>query len=144
MITVVPFETAHLDQIDLHGRETALGFFQKVDGLEDLGPSGTFICEGKVVMCAGVISLWPGVAEGWALTSRDARRSGVTLTRQARRLIEMAARAKGYRRVQMAVRADYAQGRRWAEALGFVSEGIMRAYGPDGADHVRYARIFEK
>jgi RimJ/RimL family protein N-acetyltransferase len=31
---------------------------------------------------------------------------------------------------------------RWAKALGFVEEGLMRQYGPDKSNHFMYARYF--
>jgi hypothetical protein len=47
------------------------------------------------------------------------------------------------RRLEIAVRRDFAAGRRWALLLGFEREtpAGMRGYGADGATYDLYARI---
>jgi hypothetical protein len=48
-----------------------------------------------------------------------------------------------FARIEMAVDANFAQGRRWAELLGFNCETPqpMRHYLPNGHDAYLYARI---
>lgn len=45
------------------------------------------------------------------------------------------------RRIDMAVRADFAPAVRWAAMLGFAHEGTMRAFYPDGGDMQVWARV---
>lgn len=45
------------------------------------------------------------------------------------------------RRIAMDVREDFAAAHRFARLLGFQAEGLMRAYGPNGENHMLYARI---
>jgi RimJ/RimL family protein N-acetyltransferase len=45
------------------------------------------------------------------------------------------------RRIQFTVRVDYNIGLRWAWALGFQQEGILRGYGPDGTDYAIFGRV---
>jgi RimJ/RimL family protein N-acetyltransferase len=61
----------------------------------------------------------------------------VVLDRAVRRLLSL----RSFRRIEASTEADFKQGCRWLEMLDFQSEGLMRKYGPDGADHIRYARI---
>jgi hypothetical protein len=46
-----------------------------------------------------------------------------------------------FRRVEATGRVGFDAAHRWFSLLGFDAEGVMRGYGPDGADHVRYARV---
>jgi len=45
------------------------------------------------------------------------------------------------KRIQTNVKADFKLGHRFAEWLGFEKEGLMKYYGPDGSNYIRYARI---
>ena len=45
------------------------------------------------------------------------------------------------RRVQATTHADFDRGRRFLEWLGFKNEGVLQGYGPDGSDHIIYARV---
>lgn len=44
-------------------------------------------------------------------------------------------------RVQATTHRQFERGRRFLEWLGFEREGVLRNYGPDGSDHIIYARI---
>jgi hypothetical protein len=43
--------------------------------------------------------------------------------------------------IKETARADAPKARRFLEFLGFEREGLLKAYGPDGADHVLFAKI---
>ena len=66
------------------------------------------------------------------------------MVRRAFRLMIAETRA---RRVEIAVRGAPIPGVGWAAhdyaaLLGLSREGVMRAWGPDGADYVLYAGVF--
>jgi RimJ/RimL family protein N-acetyltransferase len=44
-------------------------------------------------------------------------------------------------RIQASVSVLDLTANRYAQWLGFQKEGIMKKYGPDGTDYVRYARL---
>jgi hypothetical protein len=46
------------------------------------------------------------------------------------------------KRLQTAVKADFVLGIKFAEWWGLKSEGLMKHYGPDGADYIRFAKIY--
>ena len=46
-----------------------------------------------------------------------------------------------YRRIEATVDVGFEQGHRWIKMLGFEIEGYMKAYRPDGADMLLYARV---
>jgi hypothetical protein len=45
------------------------------------------------------------------------------------------------RRIEATISANYPEGCRWAEALGFAREALMRGFGEAGKDFWLYARI---
>jgi hypothetical protein len=73
----------------------------------------------------------------WTYLGQNTQRDMVRITKEAlRKLSEV----KG--RIEMTVRADYRQGLRWAEMLGFrVETPLLEKFGPFGEDHVGFVRI---
>ncbi|MBL8675508.1 MAG: hypothetical protein JNL07_11510 [Rhodospirillales bacterium] len=107
----------------------------------EAGPAFTGFCGDRLVFCAGAIELWPGVAEGWALVSPLVERRRVAFHRAILGLLSRHQPAWRCHRLQATVRQGEAAAARWLSRLGFVYEGRMAGYGPDGADHLRFARI---
>lgn len=139
MIQIVPFEPEHADAMDVQiaqrmtpeERQQAMG--------ESFGDAWTAMADGEPVACAGLVPVWFGRAYAWALLSESAGAHMVAITRAVRRALDMGE----FRRVEMAVRAGFAEGERWARLLGFVLEtpDPMRAYMPDGSDAYLYSRV---
>lgn len=48
----------------------------------------------------------------------------------------------GLWRVQATVKVGWERALRFAEFMGFESEGVMRQYGPEKGDYFRVARLF--
>lgn len=90
----------------------------------------------------GMIHLWDGVAEAWTVTSEEVKLYPISFHKSVLSSLVHHEKLLGIHRTQMNVRADYEDGRKWAEALGFKEEGVMLKYGPDGKDFWRYARTF--
>lgn len=97
--------------------------------------------DGRVVAAAGVVPMWQGVGLGWLLVASDAAVPAVPLVRALRYGLQDIVAQSGFWRVQADVRADFPLGQRLLHMLGFVPEGALRAYGPDGADFVRLAYV---
>lgn len=97
--------------------------------------------DGRTIAVAGWTRLWPGVVHAYASLSCDAGSSLVAITRRVRKAMDD---ATGVRRFQMSVRSDFGPGIRWARLLGFEPEGVLSCYGPDGSDHILYARIVRR
>lgn len=139
MIQIVPFEPEHADAMDVQiaqrmtpeERQQAMG--------ESFGDAWTAMVDGEPVACAGLVPVWFGRAYAWALLSERAGAHMVAITRAVRRALDMGE----FRRVEMAVRAGFAEGERWARLLGFSRETPepMRAYLPNGQDAYLYAKV---
>ena len=102
--------------------------FTAVDGVDVLG-------------CAGVVTLWPGVGQAWAIFSDRLLAQPTSLTRGTARALDRIAAAQDLRRVQATVRDGHGAGARWLSFLGFELEGLLVNYGPGGSgDYWMYGR----
>lgn len=117
--------------------QSSLGDPQKAAQLA-AADSWAAIEDGRVVAVAGVSEIWTGRGDAWALIAADIGPRLMTKVHYAtKRFLE----ANTLRRIEAACVADFHQGHRWLEALGFSFEGPLAKYAPDGSDCVRYARV---
>jgi hypothetical protein len=139
MIQIVAFDPAHLDAIELRAEQ--LGEVPAHGGnAANHGPAFTALDDaGRVVTIAGLAEIHAAYASAWAMIASDARRAMPGVVRAMRAVIDSA----HYARVDMAVRADWAQAHLLARRLGFENSGLQRKFWPDGGDAVIYARIRE-
>jgi len=91
----------------------------------------------RILMCGGVVPFLPNVGLLWALLAEDSGRHMLWLHRATQRFLEM----QTTRRLEASVEKGFSQGCRWLKLMGFQREGVMRAYGLNGEDHIRYARV---
>jgi len=98
----------------------------------------TGLIDGRVVAIAGVRELWEGRGEAWALIARDIGPLGMRQTHYAvRRYLEVSR----LRRIEAACDAAFLEAHRWLQLLGFIYEGPLALYTPDGRDCLRFARV---
>lgn len=93
----------------------------------------------RVIACAGVVKLWPGRAQAWALIAIDI---GPDLMRSVHFAVKRFLTAhRG--RLEMNVAADFENAHRWARALGFKCETPegMEQYLPEGGSAFLYSRV---
>lgn len=101
--------------------------------------SWTARMNGRVVACGGIIPIWNGREQVWALISDTIGAQGmVLLTRAVKRRMAMHERG----RIEAHVAVGFKAGHRWMKILGFKPEtGILRQFLPDGRNAVQYVRI---
>ncbi len=148
-LEVVPFEPGHLLRLRPRAYERRfLGLIGDRDAyataLAVPGLSFTGLVDGAVLGCGGTYPLQRGVGEVWLALSEHFEigvpdRGWVWIDRAARALLA-AALEDGFHRLQTAIEVDFRPGHNWVRRLGFSEEGIMRKYGPDGKDYMRFAR----
>lgn len=139
-MNVIPFEPEHLERLDLQDAQRYMVSHICVEYLKRLavvGPALSAEVDGRIIASAGVAFQGFGMGVLWAFVSKDAGRHFVRLDRSVRRLLELT----GLKRIEATTEASFVQGCRWLALLGFENEGRMRAYGPNGEDHYRFARI---
>lgn len=96
---------------------------------------------GLVVAVGGVLPLWKGVGDVWMVGSDLIDQHPKALYRLAASMLREATVGLELRRLQCSVDPMFPEHIRFIERLGFVSEGLMRKFGPCGEDHVRYAKV---
>lgn len=146
-LTFAAFRPEHLPMLQL---QAAQAYLQPLVARPDYAAAltGPYAWSGlighNVIGCAGLLPQWPGRAIAWALLTREL--SAAHFLRAHHKVIAVlrSAHANGIRRIETTVDAGFDAGHRWARALGFSPEGLMRAYSPDGRNHVLYAHIREK
>ncbi len=97
--------------------------------------------DGCALACIGIVPKWPGVACCWGLFSGAALGHPAALSRFARGGIEAAEIQLSLRRLETTAPHAHTTAHRWLRHLGFEKEGVARAYGLDGSDHILYARV---
>lgn len=135
---ITAFQADHVAQMQLQPRQArvlSIMTLPYIATLAQVGPAATALMQGRVVACAGVVCQDYGVGTLWAFIAHDAGQHFVRLHRCARRLMHLAQ----MRRIEASAEVDFGPGCRWLELLGFQSEGLMKQYGPDGSDHIRFA-----
>lgn len=139
MPNIIPFKKEHLDKINLvfemsgAGKES-LGSYEGVIGYTGM--------EGDAVLATGgVHPMWEGVGEAWLLVGKEGYEKPTTVAKWTDYLFQHIQEEFGLFRIQASVSALDLTANRYAQWLGFEKEGIMRKYGPDGTDYIRYARL---
>ena len=98
--------------------------------------------DGEVVAMFGLAMRWQGVADVWAVVTDGARGHGCQLTREARKLVDRYAFELGLWRMSALVHEGVPEYQRWICLLGFEPEGREHMGAPDGADFIRYTRLW--
>lgn len=145
-VTYMPFHPAHLEMIDPaeFGRMTAAQLRELKELMIAQAQNGTAITaylHGKPMACFGFLPIWTGVAEMWLLIEERGRKYGKSLTRAALSVRDYAVLSNNLHRLQITVRSADIRAVRWAQAIGFEQEAVLRRYGPDQSDFYIFARI---
>ena len=134
---------ADLRSFDAQFMELVPGYTDSLKAASATGIACTAMLRGKIACCFGVNKLWPGVGEGWMLTTNQVATAPVSLTRGAYRYFNLIATDMVLRRLQLTVNVENDLAVRWADALQFTPEGLLKNYGPDGANYRMYARYYK-
>lgn len=148
-VKVVPFRWYHPRMMEL--RKTDLAYYSDLDDFEDRlrgvereKHSYTATYRNQMACCFGTRLLWPGAAESWFIGSKLIDTAPITLTRSCRRYMDYIAREQRLKRMQITCDTQDELAVRWAIALKFQREGLLRRYGPSGSDHIMFARIYDE
>lgn len=135
------FRPEHLDQLALQPAQSVAridianrGYGEALARHESV----TVMIDHRVVACAGVVRIWEGRGELWALIAGDIGPAGMQhLHFRARAWL----RNTVWRRLEAHCDKEFLEAHRWLQLLGFIYEGPLAKYTPDGRDCVRYARV---
>ena len=145
-VVIVPFENKHAEQILETGLNSKLLELKPEHKkyayyLKEVGMSFTGLVNDKPIAAGGVFTLWDGVAEGWVLATKDIYKYPIFCAKHIKNRTEMLIKNNKIKRLQTSVKVDCEMAIRFAKWLGLNPEGVMKSYGPDGADFIRFARI---
>lgn len=134
---IVPFRSWHFEWLG-ESIEPCFSMNQATLAALESQSSYTGMVEGEVIFCAGLVQQWPTRHIAWALLNRQKAPTHMKwITHSARSRLEG---VKG--RIELTVRADFPQGQRWAELLGFnIETPRLEKFGPEGEDHIGYVRL---
>lgn len=143
-IRTVKFEPFHLKLFE-EGREYGRAdvppdframMYRQVEGV-------TVMIGKEIVGCFGVSISWGGVAEATLVPSNTFYRYAKTFTRMSRGLLDVAAETYNLHRIQALCMEKYPKHGRFAEALGFEKEGVLKAYDSQRCDYGVYAKFWD-
>lgn len=142
---MVQFQPPHLPMLILQHGQGEVGRLSRELGIAWMkasAESGTFLVDEQVRACCGVVPLWTispqSVAEFWMFIDARIGRWGLLALH---RTLKARLAQVPYRRIQTVVRQDFENGKRWAAMMGFLNEGLMEKYGPEGTSYYRYALV---
>lgn len=137
---IVPFDPSHMETLDLQDAQQIMLTWwtpEYARALKNSGQAFSGILNGQTIFCAGVARQWDNRGAAWSMIGRDAGAHFVQIHRAVRRFLDLC----DIRRIEAYVDADFAEGHRWMQMLGFEREGRMRAFLPLGNDCDLYARV---
>lgn len=139
---VRPWELGDTQKINIQSAQEYMYAFddlinQDLTPLADENLAVTIEEAGKVLLVGGVFPQWENRALLWALVDKDAGEHFVNVHRETIKFLNR----MPFRRIEATVDVGFSQGCRWMSMLGFEIEGYMKAYRPDGADMLLYARV---
>ena len=102
----------------------------------------TIMIDDIPVACGGVHEVFKGSGVAWAWIDKNipkacVRRVAMLLRKHFHEKVER----HGFHRIQADVEVGLEKAERFVRFLGFESEGIMKAFGPDKQDYERYAYV---
>ena len=142
----MPFSVAHAERIVVQSEEVTVltnqhSVVEMMENQSYLGPAVTAFLDLKPIGVFGFVVIWNGVAEAWLMPDERLRTIPVTLTRIGKKVMDIAMISMGLHRIQLTVRTTDKRAERWAYAIGFQQEAVMRKYGTDGVDYFLMSRI---
>lgn len=139
---IVPFSPEHIVRIKAqpaqipdamcHGMTEA-----HAKNLMAVGPAVTGMVGDEIIFCLGKAEIWKNRHVVWSMMSESAGKHMIGIVRAARRLIAMQA---GDGRLEVMVRAEFGEGCRFAELMGFKFHHYEERFLPDGGDARIYVR----
>lgn len=146
-VVIVPFMTEHLNgfsstQPDVAGHSQQ-EMIDHVKGQAKLGKTVSVIEKGKTIGIFGAANIWKGLDEAWFLLDEATRRYGISMTKVAKKFIQLKFQEDSLNRLQITVRCSDVRAKKWAMCLGFQIDGVMRQFGPDASDYFMMSIVRE-
>lgn len=146
MIRLIDFKSDHAEELftkssTLATADAKYTLRHWLDRMEKKDRAFTLMDNGHLVVSGGIFPVWDGMGEAWLIPSDEIPKYKIRMIRILRDHISSITEEDGLRRLQATVRDDFEVAKRFIEFMGFKREGLMKNYGPDGTDHIMYARV---
>ncbi len=141
MIKMIPTLPEHFESLvlkDVYEHKDAIEFSKSEVFNSDV--SYSILADDKVIAIVYGTIGYPGVMSCSGLFTDMVAKYKVAFHRCVKIIVDVVFKAFNLHRMQAVVRADYLQGQRWIEALGFAKEGLMKMYGANADDYYMYGR----
>lgn len=109
-----------------------------------MGLGYTGLYDGQIMCCFGIIPLWRGSAEIWMVPSKHLYQVARPFHRATKLWLDVCIAEWHLVRVQATVHSQNAPADKWIRTCHFQEEGLLRRYGPEGADYKMFSRLGEK
>lgn len=138
----MPAHETHIRRVAVDNPEVLIhdDYQEALNAQIHMGPAVTVFVDLKPVGVFGFVPIWSGVAEAWFVNSIAARKYPIAMTKYGRKVQDIAQISMGLHRIQITVRTTDKRAERWAYAIGFQKESVLRKYGPDGTDYLMMTR----
>jgi len=142
----LPFVIEHFDQLDTDQPEliaVARGYDLRamIYSQSQLGAAATAFQGNRPIAIFGVVLFWGGVGEMWSIFDNRAREYPASMLRCGSSFVDIAMRYLHLHRLQITVRTDDIRAIRYAQALKFEIETVLKKYGPDKVDYLLMTRF---
>lgn len=140
-MNIVPFKAEHLSRINIQSQQKEdlrLGSPELYGALEHEESFTALDVNGEVLGCGGVVGMTETRACAWTYLADNLKTNLVPITKACKAYFKI----MPYKRLEIHVDCDFANGHRWARMLGFELEcERMRCFTPDGRDCALYAMV---
>lgn len=118
---IVPFKAEHM--LAFVDRDTdILQEMRFATQKEQGGPAFTAMLDNKILGCAGIILLWPGVGQAWVSFGKEIEGYGVWMSRMVKAILRDSIRTFQLHRIEAVVLSDNTRNIKWIKAVGFSRE----------------------
>jgi hypothetical protein len=143
---IVPYHSGFVQMIKPRGTDALFfeyvpDFHKVISHYATVGTAFVGVHAGKPKCIFGAIQLWEGVAEIWMITDESLPEYALPFQRSTKAFIDILINELQLVRVQFTVHSQNLLAVKWAKSLYFIEEGIMRKFGPDGADFHIFAKV---
>ena len=158
-LLIVPFEPWHLTVLDIRDEQKKLvnwfsdqyGSIQKYGSAylnasashEEAPCAWSVMLKGKPILCGGIYALTPYMGEAWTIVSNDFTKADLCVKMDTVREIKDIIKKVDLQRIQANTEVTFKDAQRFLKMLGFVEEGVAKAYTPFKEDSVMYGLVRE-
>lgn len=141
----IPFEPEHLLSIvdvseNVRREQDGIDLLELGRKHKEDGPCLTLLEGDEAMACGGITFIFERSASIWV---RVSKRAGPHVHKELKDQFYRWVETHKLDRMQAVARGDWEADQKYFEWMGMTREGVMRKYGPNGADQVLYAWVRE-